>query len=429
MVRRLEPARRLFGRVQLPGDKSISHRMAMLAAIADGDTTLENFSDSADCAATLDCLRRLGVGIRTVASEVVVSGVGRTGLRPSPTPLDAANSGTTIRLLAGVVAGQPFETSLTGDASLRRRPMRRIIEPLRRMGAVVIATEDNFAPLSIRGGRLQGITYEVPMASAQVKSCLLLAGLFATGKTTIIELTPTRDHTERLLGAFGVSVDVQQAACTVVGGVPVRSPGRLRAPGDFSAAAFFIAAGLMLPAADLSIENVGLNPTRTGFLTVLRNAGVEINVINPRFEGGEPVGDLRITPATPRPVRPFQVSGALTANAIDEIPILAVLGAHFAGLDVADAGELRVKESDRLALTASNLRAMGAVVEERPDGLTVSGGQRLRGAAIHTAGDHRIAMAFAVAALVAAGPTTLDDAACVRVSFPDFFTCLEQLQG
>lgn len=428
MARRLEPVRRLRGRVHLPGDKSISHRMAMLAAVADGDTELENFSQSADCAATLDCLERLGVGVRATASGVVVGGVGRRGLRPSSTTLDAANSGTTMRLLAGLLAGQPFESRLTGDASLRRRPMRRIIEPLRRMGAAVAAVDDNFAPLVVRGGDLQGITYESPIASAQVKSCLLLAGLFAAGETTVIEPAPTRDHTERLLGAFGAPVVVRGAACTVTGGLPLRSPGRLRAPGDLSAAAFFLAAGLMVPASDLVIEGVGLNPTRAGFLTALRAAGVDIEVMNARCEGGEPVGDLRVTPSTPRPTGKLTVTGPLTANAIDEIPILAVLGAHFGGLEVADAGELRVKESDRLTLTARNLRAMGGEVEERPDGLTVPGGQRLRGATIYTAGDHRIAMAFAVAALVADGPTTLDDAVCVGVSFPAFFAVLDQLQ-
>ncbi|MCS7080107.1 MAG: 3-phosphoshikimate 1-carboxyvinyltransferase [Chloracidobacterium sp.] len=429
MARRLEPTRRLCGRVHLPGDKSISHRMAMLAAIADGDTELENYSTSADCAATLECLKRLGVSVRPAVSGVVIGGVGRSGFRPSAATLDAANSGTTIRLLAGLLAGQPFETRITGDASLRRRPMRRIIEPLRRMGATLTAVDDNFAPLSVRGGDLRGITYESPVASAQVKSCLLLAGLFAAGDTTVIEPMPTRDHTERLLGAFGVPVTIQGSACTVTGGLPLQSPGRLRAPGDFSAAAFFIAAGLMTPTADIRLEGVGLNPTRTGFLTVLRAAGAEVEVANERLEGGEPVADLRVTPATPRPIRTLRATGALTANAIDEIPILAILGAYFHGLEVADASELRVKESDRLALIAHNLRAMGVAVEERPDGLTIPGGQRLRGATIHTAGDHRIAMAFAVAALVADGPTTLDDADCVCVSFPNFFAVLDQVRG
>lgn len=426
---RLDPVRRLRGKVSLPGDKSISHRMAMLAAIAEGETGIAGYSESADCAATLDCLRRLGVSVQVTNQTVRIRGVGKAGLRPSATTLDAANSGTTIRLLAGILAGQPFETRITGDASLRRRPMRRIIEPLRRMGATVFAIDDNLAPLVIQGGALRGITYEAHFPSAQVKSCLLLAGLFAEGETTVLEPVPTRDHTERLLGAFDVPVTSNGATCTVVGGGRLRSPGWLSVPGDFSAAAFWLAAGLMVEASALVVEGVGLNPTRTGMLTVLREAGCAIEVVNERLVGGEPVGDLRVDSETVRPSRPLHLKGELTANAIDEVPILSVLGACFHGAEVADAGELRVKESDRLALIARNLRAMGVAVEARADGLTVPGGQRFRGANIETAGDHRIAMAFAIAALVADGPTILDDAACVGVSFPNFFTVLEQLRG
>ncbi|MFQ3580666.1 3-phosphoshikimate 1-carboxyvinyltransferase [Chloracidobacterium validum] len=428
MAWRLDPVRRLRGQVRVPGDKSISHRMAMLSAIAEGETVIEGYSESADCVATLSCLRQLGVRIQAIPGGVRVGGAGKQGLRHSPTTLDAANSGTTIRLLAGILAGQPFETQITGDASLRRRPMRRIIEPLRRMGATISAVDDNLAPLVIRGGPLRGITQAASVASAQVKSCLLLAGLFAEGETTVIEAIPTRDHTERLLGAFGVPVVVTETTRTVSGGYRLQSPGRLRAPGDFSSAAFLLAAGLMVEPSALTIEGVGLNPTRTGMLTALQQSGTEIVVANARLEGGEPVGDLWVDATMARPTRPLRLEGALTANAIDEIPILAVLGARFAGLSVADAGELRVKESDRLALMVHNLRAMGVEVEEHPDGLTIPGGQRFRGAAIETAGDHRIAMAFAVAALTAEGPTTIDDAACVRVSFPDFFTVLERLQ-
>jgi len=429
MVRRLEPVRWLRGTVSLPGDKSISHRMAMLAAIAEGETFIAGYSESADCAATLDCLRRLGVRCQRTAKGVCITGVGKRGLRPASGTLDAANSGTTIRLLSGVLAGQPFETHITGDASLRRRPMRRIIEPLRQMGATISAVDDNLAPLTIRGGNLQGITYEVTVPSAQVKSCLLLAGLFASGQTTVIEPMPTRDHTERLLGAFGAPVASHGLAHTIVGSCQLESPGPLSVPGDFSAAAFWLAAGLMVESAELVIEGVGLNPTRTGLLTALHEAGCAIEVINKRTVGGEPVGDLCVNALTPRPSKLLRLEGALTANAIDEIPILAVLGSYFHGLEVTDAGELRVKESDRLALVARNLRAMGVEVEERTDGLKVPGGQRFRGASLETGGDHRIAMAFAIAALVAEGPTLLDDAACVGISFPTFFTVLEQLQS
>jgi 3-phosphoshikimate 1-carboxyvinyltransferase len=307
--------------------------------------------------------------------------------------------------------------------------MRRIIEPLRQMGATISAVDDNLAPLTIRGGNLQGITYEVTVPSAQVKSCLLLAGLFASGQTTVIEPMPTRDHTERLLGAFGAPVASHGLAHTIVGSCQLESPGPLSVPGDFSAAAFWLAAGLMVESAELVIEGVGLNPTRTGLLTALHEAGCAIEVINKRTVGGEPVGDLCVNALTPRPSKLLRLEGALTANAIDEIPILAVLGSYFHGLEVTDAGELRVKESDRLALVARNLRAMGVEVEERTDGLKVPGGQRFRGASLETGGDHRIAMAFAIAALVAEGPTLLDDAACVGISFPTFFTVLEQLQS
>ncbi|MGQ9896415.1 MAG: 3-phosphoshikimate 1-carboxyvinyltransferase [Acidobacteriota bacterium] len=428
-ARRLEPVRHLRGKVSLPGDKSISHRMAMLAAIAEGETVIEGYSESADCAATLNCLHQLGVSFQKADGSVHIRGAGLTGLRPSAVMLDAANSGTTIRLLSGILAGQPFETRITGDASLCRRPMRRIVEPLRQMGATIFAVDNNFAPLIIRGGALHGITYETPVASAQVKSCLLLAGLFADGETTVLEPVPTRDHTERLLGAFGAPIACQGMVRTVARCHHLQSPGWLRAPGDFSAAAFWLAAGLMVESAVLVIEGVGLNPTRTGMLTVLREAGCLIEVVNERQVGGEPVGDLQIHTETLRPSHPLRLAGALTANAIDEVPILAVLGAYFGGLDVSDAGELRVKESDRLALMARNLRALGIEVGERADGLTIPGGQRFRGATIETAGDHRIAMAFAIAALVADGPTLLDDADCVRISYPGFFTVLDQLSS
>ncbi len=428
MARRLEPARRLRGRVRAPGDKSISHRMAMLAAIADGETLIESYSASADCLATLECLRRLGVAAQATAEGLLIQGVGRSGLRPSSGALDAANSGTTIRLLAGILAGQPFETVITGDASLRRRPMRRVIEPLRRMGATISAAEDDLAPLVIRGGRLRGITHESALASAQVKSCLLLAGLFAAGETVVIEPIPTRDHTERLLSAFGVPVVVSGATRRVSGDYRLQSPGRLRAPGDFSAAAFLLAAGLMVEDAAVCLEGVGLNPTRAGLLTALRDAGASLDIRNERLEGGEPIGDLFVSSTTARPQRQIRLEGPLTANAIDEIPVLSVLGAYFGGLHVTDASELRVKESDRLALIARNLRAMGVELEARADGLTIPGRQRFRGATIETAGDHRIAMAFAIGALVAEGPTFIDDPACVGVSFPGFFTVLEQLQ-
>lgn len=428
MVRRLEPVRWLRGTVSLPGDKSISHRMAMLAAIAEGETFIAGYSESADCAATLDCLRRLGVRCQRTATGVCITGVGKRGLRPASGTLDAANSGTTIRLLSGVLAGQPFETHITGDASCGAAQCAASLNPCGKWGQPFPQLMTIWHRLPF-GGNLQGITYEVTVPSAQVKSCLLLAGLFASGQTTVIEPMPTRDHTERLLGAFGAPVASHGLAHTIVGSCQLESPGPLSVPGDFSAAAFWLAAGLMVESAELVIEGVGLNPTRTGLLTALHEAGCAIEVINKRTVGGEPVGDLCVNALTPRPSKLLRLEGALTANAIDEIPILAVLGSYFHGLEVTDAGELRVKESDRLALVARNLRAMGVEVEERTDGLKVPGGQRFRGASLETGGDHRIAMAFAIAALVAEGPTLLDDAACVGISFPTFFTVLEQLQS
>lgn len=430
LSRTVSPAERLAGTVTLPGDKSVSHRFGMFSAIAEGTTRIANFSGSEDCTATLNCMAALGVPVERTADEIVIHGVGKHGLKPPEGMLDAGNSGTTIRLLSGILAGQPFETRITGDDSLRRRPMRRIMDPLARMGAHIVATNDNFAPLAISGGNLHGIDYELPVASAQVKSCVLLAGLFAKGETTVIEATPTRDHTERMLGAFGAPVVHNGTRLTISGDAVLKSPGDCRVPGDFSAAAFFLVAASLVPDADLLIENVGINPSRTGLLDVLHEAGLAVGLENEREAGGEPVADLRVRGLHgDRLTRRLELGGDIIANVIDELPILSVFGAFHGGIDIRDARELRVKESDRIALVAANLRRMGVEVIEREDGLSVEGNQRFHAATIDTAGDHRIAMAFSVAALAADGPTEIRDAGCAAVSFPKFFDVLASLRS
>lgn len=423
----IDQARRVQGTVTLPGDKSISHRAAMLAAVAEGRSRLFNYSPAEDCQRTLACLEALGVAIERTGAQIGIVGQGPNGWRAPQTTLDAGNSGTTIRLLAGLLAGQHFDSWITGDQSLQRRPMQRIIEPLTQMGARITARDGRFAPLHIHGGALQPITYHLPMASAQVKSCILLAGLFAAGTTTVVEPAPTRDHTERMLNHFGVPVVASNHTISVSG------PARLRAceyriPGDISSAAFLIAAALLLPDSMLRLKDVGVNPTRTGFIDLLRRCGASIALDNVRLWQDEPVADLVVQSSRLRPGSPRPIAGNLVAALIDEIPILAVIATQMeGGLTIREAGELRVKESDRLGALTDNLRRMGAVVEEFDDGLHIPGPQRLHGAQIDAYGDHRIAMAFAIAGLVASGRTQIDASEVAAVSFPDFFSVLEQI--
>ncbi|HEX8097547.1 MAG TPA: 3-phosphoshikimate 1-carboxyvinyltransferase [Pyrinomonadaceae bacterium] len=440
----IRPAKRLRGGLRLPGDKSVSHRAAILAALARGETLVGNFSTSEDCASTLACLNRLGVETEREGTNVRVKGVGPGGLRAPGVALDCDNSGSTMRMLAGVLAGQDFESELTGDDSLRSRPMKRIIEPLELMGARVESAAGR-APLRVRGRRpLQPISYRVPVASAQVKSCLLLAGLSAGGRTEVIESGgPTRDHTERMLRWLGVPVEVEMkkddAEASRVFAVqgPAGFDARdISVPGDISSAAFFIAAASLLPGSDLRMEGVGLNPTRARIVDVLRGLGAQIQVEEVREECNEPVGTVRVKGSdeelAPQDAgRSHVISGGLVPQLIDELPVLAVVGTRVrGGLTIRDAAELRVKESDRLAATAANLRAMGAVVEEHEDGLTVSGPSKLRGARLDSYGDHRITMAFAVAALLADDESEIAGAEeCVGVSFPEFFGLLESAAG
>lgn len=423
MVEVIHPARRLHGSLSLPGDKSISHRYAMLASVAGGHSTIRNYSTGADCHATLRCLRALGIEVEVDGKEVRIRGRGLHGYRPPQGELDAGNSGSTIRMLSGLLAGQPFESRLGGDESLSRRPMQRILDPLRRMGASVEARDGQFPPLVIRGGALRPIEYETPVASAQVKSCVLLAGLMAEGVTTVREPMRTRDHTEVALREFGAEVEFGAGWASVRG--PARlEPRELVVPGDLSSAAFFLAGASMLEGSDLILENIGLNPTRAALIDFLASAGAQIQVLDIGMRHGEPVGVLR--------VRGSRLAGGviekgLAAALIDEIPVLAVLGAvSEEGLTVRDAAELRVKETDRIETIAVNLRRLGVQVETAPDGLRVEGRQRFRPGVVSSFGDHRIAMAFAVAALAADGPVSIEGAEAASVSFPEFWSQLRE---
>ncbi len=443
----IRPAKRISGRVEVPGDKSISHRAAIMSALATGgESRLSNFSTSADCASTLACLRLLGVEVEREGSEVRVQGVGPNGFQAPSEPLDCGNSGSTMRILAGVLAGQDFSSELTGDESLRSRPMRRIIEPLELMGARVFCV-DGHAPLRVAGRRpLKAISYRMPVASAQVKACVLIAGLNAAGRTEVLEQpVQTRDHTERMLRYYGaalrqkeVEVDGQTLSCVSVdGSQPLRARGGT-IPGDISSAAFFILAAALLPQSRLKITNVGLNPTRTNALfSTLVALGVGLKVMRAGTSSVaedfyEPVGEIEVVGsaglAPADEGRSNVLSGALVPQLIDELPVLAVLGTQvFGGFEIKDAAELRVKESDRIAATVENLRAMGADVEERAEGLVIKRRTALRGARLKSYGDHRIAMAFSVAALIAEGESELDGADCVRISFQEFFNLLESV--
>lgn len=422
----ISPARRLAGAATLPGDKSISHRYAMLAAVAEGASRIVNFSSGADCQSTLRCLQSLGVPITAEHTTVRIEGVGLNGLRTPAGRLDAGNSGSTIRMLSGMLAAQPFRSEITGDGSLVKRPMRRIIEPLARMGAQIEARDGNYPPLRITGAPLRGIDYELAVPSAQVKTAVLLAGLFAEGETVVHEPVRTRDHTELALAAMGAEISVRKGVIRLTPRPRLRG-GELVVPADLSSAAFFLVAALLAPESELLIRGVGLNPTRSALLDVLVGMGAQIQVLEIHQQNGELIGDVEVRHSK---IRGGTVQGAATAAVIDEIPVLAVLGAASEnGLVVRNAAELRVKESDRIATTAENLRRMGVRVEVFDDGLAVSGQSRFQAAEIDSFGDHRIAMAFAVAALAADGPTTIHGAEAASISFPEFYDTLESLRA
>jgi len=413
-TRKIKPAKRITGSVRLPGDKSISHRYAMLAAIAEGTSEVRSFSSSADCQSTLDCLKKLGVKIERHNQDITIHGARLRGLRQPAGRLDAGNSGSTMRMLSGILAGQSFRSAIVGDASLSRRPMKRIIDPLTQMGARVQASQDGLPPLEIEGGRLKPISYELPVPSAQVKTAILLAGLYAEGETEVVEPTATRDHTEIALEQMGADIGRHGRTIAVRGllekGAQLEAK-KFYVPSDISAAAFFIVAGLLVPDSNLVLQNVGLNPTRTAILDLLVRMGGRVKTLDVDSIGGELVGNIHLETSV---LAGGEISSAAVPGLIDELPVLAVLGTQTQhGLAFHGAAELRVKESDRLKAVADNLRRMGAVVEEFPDGLSLAGKQALHGAEIESYGDHRIAMAFAIAGLVAQGTTLIRDSRCV----------------
>lgn len=422
----IHPAKKLSGLLHLPGDKSISHRAAMFAAMAKGTSEITNFAASADCGSTIGCLKALGIEIGRSGPDVVVTG---GTFVPPQKPLDCGNSGTTMRLMAGILAGRQVGAELTGDASLSSRPMGRVIAPLSEMGAE-IKSNDGTAPLIIEPHRpLKGTDHRLRIASAQIKSCLLLAGLGARGVTSIHEPAPTRDHTERMLRWFGVDIDSATPGVISIRGGQTLSARSFSVPGDISSAAFFLVAAACLDGSDLTLKGVGLNPTRIGIIDVLRQAGIGLSISAERLECGEPVGDIVIRGSAGKlsSLPLLRLGGDLIANVIDEIPILAILGTQVSGgVEIRDASELRVKESDRIRAVVDGLRRMGSDVEEYDDGLTVRP-SRLCGARIDSHGDHRIAMAFAVAGLLAEGETEILDADCVDVSFPGFFETLRSV--
>jgi 3-phosphoshikimate 1-carboxyvinyltransferase len=418
------PARRIAGAIRVPGDKSISHRYALLAALADGRSSIRHYAPGADCASTLECLARLGVAIDR-SDVVVIQGRGLRGLQPPTWPLDCGNSGSTMRMLAGVLAAHSFTSVLTGDASLSRRPMRRVMTPLERMGATLEAAPGGRPPLTVRGAELSGIDYEPDVPSAQVKSAVLLAGLQARGISRVTERTPTRDHTERALAAFGVHVERDGQRVAVRGGQ--RLTGRdLRVPGDISSAAFLLAAAAALPGSEITIDQVGLNPTRTAILDVLRRYGADVAAEQTEEWQGEPVGRIRLRAHA---LGRLEIGPAEAPHVIDELPVLGALATCGGEIRVTGASELRVKESDRISALVTGLRGLGAEAEELPDGFHVRGTRQLTGGTAHAQHDHRLAMAFAIAALAAAGPVAIDGADAATVSYPSFFDDLDRLRA
>ena len=420
--RLIRPARNIYGSLKLPGDKSISHRYAMLAAFAEGTSKFTNFSTGADCASTLGCMEALGARVNRIGEAVEITGVaGR--VTPADYPLDCGNSGSTMRFISGLLAAQEGVFTLIGDASLSRRPMERVRKPLAEMGAQVTLTEGH-APITIEGRKLHAIDYTTPVPSAQIKTCVLLAGLQTEGTTTLREAVRTRDHSELAMRAFGATL-TRSIDSVAISGPQILHGIEADVPGDISSAAFFLCAAALFPGSGLILDSIGLNPTRATLLDVLTALGARVAVLNLEEKHSELVGTVQIT-APEEGLGSTTVSGALAAQLIDELPVLAAIGPYTSGgIRIRDAKELRVKESDRIALVARNLRAMGAEVEEFEDGLDVPGGQQLHGATIDAGGDHRIAMAFSVAALRAEGETLIQGADSAAISFPEFFDLLD----
>ena len=415
----------LRGELAVPGDKSISHRSVMFGALSEGITEAENFLTGADCLSTISCFRQMGISVEQNGTSVIVHGKGLHGLTRPSGIIDAGNSGTTVRLLSGILAGQPFDSMITGDASIQKRPMKRVMTPLSQMGASITSVHENgCAPLQIKGSPLHGIHYLSPVASAQVKSCVLLAGLYADAPTSVTEPAISRNHSELMLRYFGADIQCEGTTSTVLPD-PRLVGQKVNVPGDISSAAYFIAAALLVPGSEVLLKNVGINPTRDGMLRVVRAMGGDVTLINESTDGAEPCADLLIRSSS---LHATTIEGELIPTLIDELPVIAVLAAFAEGTTVIkDAAELKVKESDRIAVMTENLKRMGADVEPTDDGMVIHGGRPLHGATINPYLDHRIAMSFAVAALAADGKTEIQDADCVKISYPGFYTDLEGL--
>lgn len=414
----------LNGKIKIPGDKSISHRAVMFGSLAKGDTKITGFLKGDDCMSTISCFKKLGIDIEVNDDNVIVHGKGLNGLNAPKETLDVGNSGTTIRLISGILAAQGFNSTLNGDASIQKRPMNRVIKPLSQMGADIESTNDGYAPLTIHGKKLKSMEYTMPVASAQVKSSILLASLFAEGTTTIIEPVASRDHTEIMLNYFGANIKNENGVIT---STPVKElyGKNLEVPGDISSAAFFMVAGLVVPNSHIIIENVGINPTRTGIIDALKAMGGYVEIINERKSGGELVGDIEVKTSS---LKATTLEGSIIPRMIDEIPVFTVAALCAEGTTVVkDATELKVKESNRIATMSQELGKMGVVIEETNDGMIIKGNQKLKGAEVYSHLDHRVAMSCAIAGLIAEGETTIIDADCVGISFPNFYNLLNNL--
>lgn len=418
-------ANSLKGEIKVPGDKSISHRGVMFGAISEGTTELTGFLDGADCRSTIGCFRAMGIEISQDADHVIIHGKGLHGLKAPSQMLDVGNSGTTTRLISGILAGQPFVSSLNGDESIQKRPMGRIITPLTQMGAHIRSIKDNgCAPLEIGGSPLKAIHYDSPVASAQVKSCVLLAGLYADGVTSVTEPVVSRNHTELMLSGFGADIKSEGLTASIVGN-PKLIGQKIEVPGDISSAAYFIVAGLICENADLLIKNVNTNPTRAGIIKVAQDMGGNIELLNERIVSGEPVADIHVTSSN---LHGCEVSGDIIPTLIDELPVIAVMASCASGTTtIKDAAELKVKESDRIATVTENLKNMGCDITPTDDGMIINGGNLLKGTTVKTYLDHRIAMSFAIAGLVAQGETTFDNEECCCISYPNFFRSLNSI--
>ncbi len=424
MKKVIKPINTINKTFKVPGDKSISHRAVMFGSLAKGDTDITGFLTGDDCMSTISCFKKLGIDIEIDGEHIIVHGKGLNGLTAPMEMLDVGNSGTTIRLISGILSAQDFDTTLNGDSSIQKRPMKRVIKPLSEMGADIESTNDGFAPLTIHGKKLHAIEYTMPVSSAQVKSSILLASLFAEGETVINEPVASRDHTEIMLNYFGA--DITNTNGRIVSKPVKELYGKsVAVPGDISSAAFFMVAGLIVPNSHIIIENVGVNPTRTGIIDALKAMGGDINIINERTSGGEAVADIKVKYSK---LKATTLSGDIIPRMIDEIPVFVVAALHAEGTTyVKDAQELKVKESNRIATMGEELGKMGAEITETDDGMIIPGGQKLHGAVTESHLDHRVAMSVAIAALTAEGETTINNADCVAISFPDFYDLLDSL--